>query len=49
MRKCGLKACVVNLSGGVDSAVTLGLMKRAASMPGSPIERVLAVAQPIHR
>jgi hypothetical protein len=49
MRKCGLSACVVNLSGGVDSAVTLGLMHRAATMEGSPIKRVVAVAQPIHR
>ncbi len=48
MKKCGLKACTVSLSGGVDSAVTLALMKHASKMEGSPIERVLAVAQPIH-
>jgi len=30
MKKNGLKACVVNLSGGVDSAVTLGLMNYAS-------------------
>ena len=28
--------------------VTLALMKQAASKPGSPIQRVLAIAQPIH-
>jgi len=38
----------VSISGGVDSAVTLGLMKRAMDMPGSPLKRILAVAQPIH-
>jgi len=48
MRKCGLKGCVVNLSGGVDSAVTLGLLQRAKAQKDSPITKVLAVAQPIH-
>lgn len=48
MNKCGLKACLVSLSGGVDSAVTLAMMKHAAKMEGSPIERVVGVAQPIH-
>lgn len=48
MRKCGLKGCIVNLSGGVDSAVTLGLMQRAASQKDSPITKVLAISQPIH-
>jgi len=48
MRAHGLKAALVSVSGGVDSAVTLALMKRAMEQPGSPIERILAVAQPIH-
>jgi len=48
MTKHGLKGCVVSLSGGVDSAVTLGLMKRASQMANSPIKRVVSVAQPIH-
>jgi NH3-dependent NAD+ synthetase len=48
MRKWGLKAALVSVSGGIDSAVTLALMKRASQMPNSPIERLLAVAQPIH-
>jgi NAD+ synthase (glutamine-hydrolysing) len=48
MRKCGLKACVINLSGGVDSAATLGLMIAASKKPNSPIQKVLGVAQPIH-
>jgi NAD+ synthase (glutamine-hydrolysing) len=38
---------VVSLSGGVDSAVTLGLMNYARQMKGSTIERVAAIAQPI--
>jgi NAD+ synthase (glutamine-hydrolysing) len=48
MRKCGLTACLVSVSGGVDSAVTLGLMKYAQNMKGSPIKRVLGISQPIH-
>jgi len=47
MRKSGLKACVVSVSGGIDSSVTLALMKHAQSKPGSPIQRVLGIAQPI--
>lgn len=47
MAKCGLKACVVSLSGGVDSACTLGLMKRASEAKDSPIKRVVALSQPI--
>jgi len=37
----------VSISGGVDSAVTLGLMKRAMGMPGSPIKKILGICQPI--
>jgi NAD+ synthase (glutamine-hydrolysing) len=48
MKKCKLSACVISISGGVDSAVTLGLCKRAAGMPESPIKRILGVCQPIH-
>lgn len=43
-----LKGCVINLSGGVDSAVTLGLMCRAKAQKGSSLEKVLAISQPIH-
>jgi len=46
--KCGLKAACVSVSGGVDSAVTLGLIKRASEMEGSPLKRILGIAQPIH-
>eukprot|EP00033_Pygsuia_biforma_P001262 GCRY01001428.1.p1 GENE.GCRY01001428.1~~GCRY01001428.1.p1 ORF type:complete len:298 (-),score=38.89 GCRY01001428.1:913-1806(-) len=48
MRKCGLKACVVSVSGGVDSAVTLALMMKASQQKDSPIQKVLGIAQPIH-
>jgi len=48
MKKCGLENCVVSVSGGVDSAATLALLKHAQKMEGSPIKRVLGIAQPIH-
>ena len=40
--------CSVSVSGGIDSAVTLGLMKHAMEMKDSPIKRVLGISQPIH-
>jgi hypothetical protein len=44
----GLKACVVSVSGGVDSAVTLALCKHAQAMPNSPLQKVcLAYVQSI--
>jgi NAD+ synthase (glutamine-hydrolysing) len=47
MAEHGLKACVVAVSGGVDSAVVLGLVSRAASEKGSPIERIVAALLPV--
>ncbi len=47
LTESGLKACVVGVSGGVDSAVTLGLACRAAAQPGSPIREVVAALIPM--
>jgi NAD+ synthase (glutamine-hydrolysing) len=47
MKGAGLKACCVSASGGIDSSVTLALMMAAKKVEGSPIERVMAIAQPI--
>jgi NAD+ synthase (glutamine-hydrolysing) len=47
MRDNGLKACVVSVSGGIDSAVTFGLLKKAQGKSNSPIKRVVGIAQPI--
>ena len=38
----------MSVSGGVDSAVTLGLMKYAMQMKDSPIQKILGISQPIH-
>jgi len=48
LRTNKLSACLVSLSGGVDSAVTLGLMKRALDAKDSPLKKILEVSQPIH-
>lgn len=47
MAGTGLRACVVGVSGGVDSAVTLALACEAARAPGSPIQRVVAALLPM--
>lgn len=47
MRQFGLKSCVVAVSGGIDSAVTLGLVSKASQQKNSPIKKVLAVLLPI--
>jgi len=47
MRNCGLKAAVVSVSGGVDSACILGLAMKAMKKSNSPIKKVLGIAQPI--
>ncbi len=49
MRASGLTAAVINLSGGVDSAVSFALMKHAATLADSPVKKVVPIAQPIHR
>jgi len=48
MSDCGLKACVISVSGGIDSAVTAALCKRAMGVEGSPIKKVIGINQPIH-
>jgi len=48
LKESHISAALVSVSGGVDSAVTLGLLKKAQSVPDSPLKKVLAVAQPIH-
>ena len=47
MSKCGLKACVTSVSGGIDSAVVLALCGAAMKLEGSPIQKNVGVCQPI--
>jgi NAD+ synthase (glutamine-hydrolysing) len=44
--KSGLNTCVVAISGGIDSAVTLSLVDYASKQPGSPIKNIIAVTIP---
>lgn len=46
MQHFGLKACVVAVSGGIDSAVVYGLIERARLMADSPIQRAVAITLP---
>lgn len=45
---CGLKGIVISCSGGIDSSVTAALCVRAQKMEGSPIKKIIPLAQPIH-
>lgn len=48
MSDCGLDACVVAVSGGLDSSVTLGVVSYASQQEDSPIKKILAVSIPCH-
>jgi NAD+ synthetase len=47
MREHGLQACVIALSGGLDSAVSLALTAHAAQKPDSPIRRIVPLLLPV--
>lgn len=44
----GLSGAVISVSGGIDSAVTLGLLKYTMELPNSRLKKVVALSQPIH-
>lgn len=46
MEKSHLNTCVVAISGGIDSAVVLGLVKRASQAKDSAIKKIVAVTIP---
>ncbi|GET91505.1 NAD+ synthase, putative [Leishmania tarentolae] len=48
MHRCGLKACVTSVSGGIDSAVVLAMCARAMRAHNSPIQKNVGLCQPIH-
>lgn len=47
MSKFNLKACVVAISGGIDSAVVLGIINYAFKKKNSPIKKVIPLLLPI--
>lgn len=48
MLKAHIAGIVINMSGGIDSSTTAALCLHAMKLEGSPIKRVVGVAQPIH-
>lgn len=48
MTRAGLRSCVVASSGGIDSAVVLGLVARAAMLPATPVQQIVPVLLPVH-
>lgn len=47
MNKYGLKACVVAISGGIDSAIVLGIIKKASEKTDSPIKKIIPMLLPV--
>jgi NAD+ synthase (glutamine-hydrolysing) len=47
MDKFNLKACVVAVSGGIDSAITLGIVNYASRQENSPIQKIVPLLLPI--
>jgi len=44
----GLSGAVISVSGGIDSATTLALLKKTMELPDSNLKKILALSQPIH-
>lgn len=49
MSDSNLSSCVVAISGGIDSALVLGLVANAAEQPSSPIKEIYPIALPVYR
>ncbi len=47
MSKFNLKACVVAVSGGIDSAIVLGIINYASKLANSPIKKIIPLLLPI--
>ncbi|MCX4247150.1 NAD(+) synthase [Paraliomyxa miuraensis] len=47
LARSGIRAAVVGVSGGIDSAVVLGLLRAVAEAPGSTLRRVVGVLAPV--
>jgi len=49
LRHCNLSSCVVAVSGGIDSAIVLGLVAKAAKKTDSPIKKIVSVCLPVYQ
>lgn len=45
--ECGLNSCIVGVSGGIDSAIVLSLVKKASKQQNSNITNIIAVYSPV--
>lgn len=43
-----LSGAVISVSGGIDSATTLAILKKTMEIPNSNLKKILALSQPIH-
>ena len=46
--KHNLSGAVLSVSGGIDSATTLALLKKVMELPNSNLKKILALSQPVH-
>ena len=46
--KEGLDACVIGISGGIDSAIAIKLLHEASKLPNSPIKEIIGLIMPIN-
>lgn len=49
MLKSSLKACVVGVSGGIDSALTIAILDKASQQKNSPIQKIISVLMPVFK
>lgn len=49
MKKHSLSSCIVGVSGGIDSAVVLGIIHQASKQPRSPIKKIVPILLPLTR
>ena len=47
LRDSGLKSCVIGVSGGIDSALALGLLVEAKKQKNSPIQKIVGALLPM--
>ena len=48
MNEYNLKSCVVAVSGGIDSAIVLGIVREAMNKKDSPIKKVVSLLMPVY-
>lgn len=47
MSNCGLNACVIAISGGIDSAIVASIINYASKIENSPIKKIVGITLPV--